>query len=370
MRVLVAPNAFKGCLSAREAALIIVRGLRRARPGVLVDPMPVSDGGDGLVEVLLERRGGRRVRVRVLDALGRPAWASYALLSDGRSAVVEMAQASGMARLKGRLDPLGATTYGTGQLIADALRRGRRRILVGMGGSAASDGGAGMAQALGARLLDERGRELPRGASALLRLARVEPPSLPAGARVLAVSDVRNPLLGPRGSARVYGPQKGAAPAQVRVLERALARWARALRRDLGVSTARLPGAGAAGGLGAGLAAFLGARLIPGADWVLAELGAAARVRRAGLVVTGEGRLDRQSLFGKAPVALARRARRAGVPVVFLCGSVEPGMGPALRRLGARAVELSRPGESPARAMRRVRQRLADLDWHGLLPWN
>ncbi len=367
-RVLIAPNAFKGSLSAGAAARLIARGLRRVLPGVRLDLMPVSDGGDGLMEVLLARVGGLRVFRPALDALGRPGRVPFALLDDG-SAVVEMARASGIARLGGaKLDPLGATSFGTGQLIGAALRRlgGRRGslLVVGMGGSASSDGGAGMAQALGARLLDPGGRDLPRGAEALLRLERIDASPLRGllgGARVLGVSDVINPLLGPKGSARVYGPQKGAGPAQVRLLEKALLRYARILRRDLGVEAGSLPGGGAAGGLGAGLGAFLGARLQPGAAWVLERLDARRRIREADLVVTGEGRLDAQSFYGKAPLELAAMAAREGKPVVLVCGSADPAVIPRLRRLGAKVETLLGPGESVKACMARTPRRLERL---------
>ena len=306
--------------------------------------MPLADGGDGLMSVLLSSRGGRRVRRSVVGPLGRRRPAEYALLSDGRTAVIEMAQASGIAGIPARrLDPLGATSFGTGELIADALRRGRRRILVGLGGSASNDGGAGMVQALGARLLDRDGRDLPRGAEALLGLARVDASALRrrlGGARVIAICDVRNPLLGRDGSARVYGPQKGASPSQVLVLEGAMSRWA-------------------AVGLGSGLKAFLGAELVPGAEWVLDELGAAERVRKASLVLSGEGAVDASSFFGKAPLALARMARRAGRPAGLVCGRLAPGLAGRLKRAGVGAVvPLCPPAEPPARSMTLARRRL------------
>lgn len=327
--------------------------------------MPVADGGDGLIDVLLAARGGRRVRRSVAGPLGRRRLADYALLADGRTAVIEMARASGLAGIPpDRLDPLGATSFGTGELIADALRRGRRRILVGLGGSASNDGGAGMAQALGARLLDEGGGELPRGAGALLGLSRAEPSALRRrlrGVRVVAICDVRNPLLGRDGSARVYGPQKGASPSQVRVLERAMSRWAAVLERDLGTPVGMLPGAGAAGGLGSGLKAFLGAELVPGAEWVLKELGAGARVRRSTMVLSGEGAVDASSFFGKAPLVLAGMARRAGRPAGLVCGRLAPGLSGRLRRAGVGAVEaLAVPGEPPARSMASSRRRLPE----------
>lgn len=325
--------------------------------------MPVSDGGDGLMEVLLGRWGGSRVWKTVADPLGKPCRACYALLRNGKTAVVEMAQASGLWRLKRHeLDALGATSYGTGQLIRDALDRGASRIIVGMGGSATNDGGAGMAMALGARLLDAKDRLIPRGAAGLKHLSRVTTNEMHPGLRnaeVIAVSDVTNPLLGRFGSARVYGPQKGATPAQVEIMDRAMAHYAAVLKRDLGKDVSRIQGSAAAGGLGAGLLAFLKAKLVPGARWVLSALDARKRIARADLVLTGEGKLDRQSFFGKAPVEIARYARRKNVPVAFLCGQMEIGLATKLKELSSpEVVILSGVGEDIDQAMGQTGQRL------------
>ena len=364
MRILIAPNAFKGSLTADEASRAIAAGVRSASRGARLDLMPIADGGDGLMDVLLRHWGGRTVRRNVVGPLGARRFAEYALVDRGRTAVVEMARASGIAGLsRAQLDPLGATSFGTGELIAHALGLGVERVIVGMGGSATNDGGAGMAEALGARLLDARGRGVGRGAGALLRLSRIDAAGLHARCRAvefIAVSDVRNPLLGPLGSARVYGPQKGATPAQVALIERALGRYAAIVRRDLGRDVARLPGGGAAGGLGAGLAAFLGARIVEGSRWVLSALGAAKRIAAADVVLTGEGRLDRQSFYGKGPVELARLSRRSRKPVIFFCGCLESGLGPSLSVLGAPAVyTLSDPGEPVKRAVEQAARRLA-----------
>jgi glycerate kinase len=354
VRVLAAPNAFKGSLSGPAAARALARGARAALPGAATELLPLSDGGDGLVDAVGARLGGRAVSVAVRGPLGERRRASYLLVPSRRLAVIEMARASGLALVPPRRRRvLAATTYGVGQLVRDAVRRGAKTVLAGLGGSASNDGGAGLAQALGARLLDASGRELPPGAEALLRLDRADAgPArrLLAGVKVIGLTDVDNPLCGPRGSARVFGPQKGASRAQVRVLERALERWAKVLARDLGVRVARTPGAAAAGGLGAGLLAFAGAELVPGADWVLDLLGADAALSRADLVLTGEGRLDATSLGGKAPVALARRARRAGVPCAAVAGEVEAAALPALRRAGiARAVSFAQAGSRSSR---------------------
>ncbi|MDE2489864.1 MAG: glycerate kinase, partial [Elusimicrobia bacterium] len=246
-RALAAPNAFKGSLSGPAAARALARGVRRARPGAAVELLPVSDGGDGLIDSLRPVLGGALVRVRVRGPLGERRTASYLWVRARRLAVVEMARASGLALLPvGRRDVLRATSYGAGQLVAAAVRRGARVVAVGLGGSASNDGGAGFAQALGARLTDSRGRELAPGAEPLLRLDRVDASAvrrLLKEVRMIALTDVTNPLCGPDGSARVFGPQKGATRAQTRVLEAALARWARVLARDLGARVARAPGA-------------------------------------------------------------------------------------------------------------------------------
>lgn len=305
----------------------MARGVLDALPSARVLSMPVADGGDGLIDVL----GGRPVRVPILGPLGERRSASYSLLP-GKTALIEMARASGLALVPpSRRDVMNSTSYGTGQLIAAALRAGAKTVVVGLGGSATNDGGAGLAQALGARLLDASGRELPQGAEHLRRLARIEWRGAPRGVRFIAVSDVTNPLTGPKGSARIFGPQKGATGAQVRLLEGTLEVWARRLKADLGRDVAGKPGAGASGGAGSALLAFLGARLVPGADWVLDMVGAEEKLKMADLVLTGEGRLDSTSLYGKAPLALARRAKGRAAAV---CAVLEGSAAPALRRAG------------------------------------
>ncbi len=356
MRLLVAPNAFKGTLTARQAAGAMARGVRRVLPRARIRLMPIADGGDGLLDALRAARGGRFVSVRVTGPLGEPRRASLWICD--RIAAVEMARASGLALLPAsQRDPLGATTFGPGELITAAIRAGAREIWVGLGGSASSDGGAGMAQALGFDLTDASGRPIGQGARGLLGLEKIAAPEKVRrglrGVTFTALSDVANPLLGPRGSARVYGPQKGATPVMVRAIEDGLARYARILRRDLGVDVARRPGAGAAGGMGAGLMAFLDARVRPGADFVLDALGADAALRECDAVLTGEGRMDRTSFEGKAPLVLAGRAARLGVPAAAVCGSVDVPE-PHLRRAGVRAaVGCVEAGASPEGARAR-----------------
>lgn len=349
MKILVAPNAFKGSLSCVDAARAIARGVHAVYGKAEIVQVPIADGGDGLIDALRESQGGALVSAAARGPLGERRRAVYLWNAARKLAVIEMARASGLAlTAPGARRPMAATSRGTGDLIRDAVRRGARTVIVGMGGTASSDGGAGMARALGARLLDSEGLELPDGAGDLARLARVDARAvraLLAGVRVIALSDVTNPLLGPKGSARVFGPQKGATPAQVLRIESALAVWARALNRDLGVSVAAVPGAGAAGGLGAGLLAFAGAEIVPGADWILAQTGALKALRGADLVVTAEGRLDSTSLYGKAPVALARAAKKAGVPCAAIAGQADVTALRSLRAAGmGRIVSFSDAG--------------------------
>jgi glycerate kinase len=338
MRVVVAPDKFEGSLGAGQAAGAIEAGLRRARPDAEVVRLPLGDGGAGTLEALLAA-GFDRVPVRVTGPTGEPVEAAIAV--DGeraaggpggsslapRRAFVEMAEASGLKRLPGgRRAPLEATTYGTGELIRAALDGGARELVLGIGGSATTDGGAGMAAALGARLLDRDGADLPPGGAALLRLERIDVAGLDprlGSVKVTVACDVDNPLVGPEGAAAVYGPQKGAGPDDVLLLDSALRRYARVLADDLGLDLAGTPGAGAAGGLGAGAIAFLGAELRTGIELVLELVGFDRAVAGADLVVTGEGKLDAQSLRGKAPVGVARAAAAHGVPVVAVAGAVE-----------------------------------------------
>ncbi|MBI4376679.1 MAG: glycerate kinase [Elusimicrobia bacterium] len=339
--MLIAPNAFKGSLTATQAARAFRAGVRQVLPSAKVELMPIADGGDGLIESLLAAKGGRRLRLSVRGPLGGALRSQFAMLSGG-TAVIEMALASGLALLPRRdWDVWRASTFGTGQLIKAALSRGARAIVVGLGGSASSDGGAGMAQALGFRLLDSAGCPIAPGAAGLLSLQRIEAGPETDGlrrVRVIGVSDVDNPLLGPRGSARVYGPQKGASPATVRLIERALRRYADRLRRQMGRDIAGVPGAGAAGGLGAGLLAFLKAELVPGAGYVLDFVGARRRLGSVRAALTGEGRLDRTSFFGKAPIEFSKLAASLGVPVAAVCGRCDPAIARRLDSCGIRAV--------------------------------
>jgi glycerate 2-kinase len=330
MRVLAAPDKFRGTLSASEAADAIRRGWLRSRPSDDVSAIAMADGGEGTLQALVSALRGETFAATVMGPLGDPVNAQYGVVQapDGAIAVVEMARASGLGVLSpSRRDAVHATTFGTGELIRDALERHRpAAVLICIGGSATTDGGAGMAQALGARLLDRAGRDIGRGGGALLDLDRIDlgpMARLIAGTRFLVASDVDNPLVGPNGAAFVYGPQKGASADDVQVLDRALRHLAAVVHRDVGIDLRELPGGGAAGGLGAGLMAFAGAHIRPGVDVVMEAVGLADRLADADVVVTGEGRFDAQSLHGKTVAGVVRAAADAGVPAILVCGRAE-----------------------------------------------
>jgi glycerate kinase len=355
VKVIVAPNAFKGSLTASQAAVAIARGVRDALPDAEVVEVPVADGGDGTVEALVAANGGEYRSALVQGPLGDPVTARYGLIESGRTAVVEMAAASGLVLLPPeRRDVRRASTYGFGQLLEAVLEDGVSGVIAGIGGSATNDGGAGMAQALGYRLLDANGKELGRGGAALARLDRIDPSAFDHrwdSVRVKVASDVTNPLIGPRGASAVYGPQKGADAEAVRELDAALTRLAAVIERDLGKRVADVPGAGAAGGLGAGLLAFLNASLVPGAPLVVEAAGLDAHLEGAGLVITGEGQVDEQTAYGKAPGEVARRAHAAGVPVVLLAGSKGKGWETLLELGVGEVLTLTEEGEDPQPAM-------------------
>ena len=328
--MVIAPGAFKGSLSAEEVADSLAEGVGRVWPEARIERLPLSDGGDGWVESLVSAADGSFVDARVRGPLGEEVEGRYGLIaSEGATtAVIEMALASGLALVpKDRRDPRVATTHGTGELISHALGRGAHKLLIGIGGSATNDGGAGMASALGARLLDGDGEELPPGAAALADLARVDLSELDPRLRdvdIVVASDVENPLLGDEGASAVYGPQKGATPEVVRELDAALSRFADVVEDAVGRRLRDEPGAGAAGGLGFGLMALCGAQLRPGVELALDALEADGVLEGSALALTAEGMLDAQTLAGKLPVGVARRARRHGVPVVAVGGAVAP----------------------------------------------
>ena len=330
MRVLVAPDKFRGTLTAEQASRAIASGWRRVRPGDEISLVPMADGGEGTLEALVEGLGGRLVDGRVCGPLGDPLSAPLGLVetSTGTTVIVEMARASGLALIgEDRRDPRRTTTRGTGELIRLGLEHRPAQVIVCIGGSATNDGGVGMAQALSGRFLDAAGGELKPGGAALLELDRIDLRPLHdlVGSRVsfVVASDVDNPLCGPRGASAVYAPQKGANPDDVLLLDGALRHLAAVAARDIGIDRKDDPGAGAAGGLGFGLMAFLGARVRPGVEVVMDAVGLHGRLAEADLVVTGEGTFDRQSLFGKTVAGVLGAASEAGVRAAIVCGRAE-----------------------------------------------
>ncbi|MFC2016216.1 glycerate kinase [Chloroflexota bacterium] len=326
MKIVIAPQSFKGSLSAQEVAQAIARGIKRVLADAETIMVPIADGGEGTVEALVHSTHGQIIATEVTGPLGEKVTAKWGILGDRVSAVVEMAAASGITLVPAeKLNPLVATAYGTGELIRAALGAGCRRLIIGIGGSATNDGGAGMAQALGVRMLDETGKELPRGGAELKRLSRIDISGLDrrlAECEVITACDVTNPLCGEQGASIVYGPQKGATDEMCQQLDEALGNYARVVKRDLGIDVMDVPGTGAAGGLGAGLVAFLGARLMPGIEIVSEAVGLADYLKEATLVFTGEGRIDTQTLFGKTVAGVAAKAKAFQIPVVAIAGEL------------------------------------------------
>jgi glycerate kinase len=371
--VIAAPDKFKGTLTAAQAAAHLAAGLHRARPGLRVIQLPVADGGDGTVDAAVAA-GYQRAEAEVTGPTGEPVRAAFAV--GGGTAVIESAQAAGLGRRPGGVPaPLTATSRGVGELIVAAARHGVTRIVLGLGGVACTDGGSGLVSALGARLLDDSGAELPPGGAALARLARIDLSGLNdlAGLRVVVATDVDNPLLGEHGAAAMYAPQKGATPAEVTALERGLARWAALAERAAGRPARDSPGAGAAGGLGFAALAFLGARVRPGIDVMLGLLSFPDRLAGAHLVITGEGALDVQTLHGKAAAGVARATatRAPGVPVIAVAGTCSLSRGQLDSAGIARAYALADLEPDPARCREQAGPLLEELagrvadDWLG-----
>ena len=329
MKIVLAPQTFKGSISALDAARAMRDGVLRALPDAETVLVPVADGGDGTLETLVEGSGGEIRSVSVTGPLGERRDAEWGAMGDGATAVIEMARTSGLALVPpDALDPMNATTYGLGEAIRAALDAGFRNFIVGIGGSATNDAGAGMAQALGASLTDSDGAPLPYGGAALANLARIGLDALDpriADSAFMVACDVTNPLTGPEGASAIYGPQKGATPAMVAELDAALVNLAQVARADLGVDVERLQGAGAAGGLGGGMVAFLNAELRAGVDIALDIVGIDAALEGADLVIVGEGALDYQTVYNKAPVGVARRAAKLGVPAIAIAGTLGDG---------------------------------------------
>jgi glycerate kinase len=326
IKVLIAPDSFKGSLTSQQAVDAIAAGILRAIPDANIDGLPLADGGEGTTDALLAATGGEKVPLHVTGPLGQPVDSFYGWLKNGETAVVEAAAACGLTQVPPQLrDPRITTSRGLGELLLVALRRKPKRIIVGIGGSATNDGGSGLLRALGARFLDDCGAELPEGGAALRRLSKLDLTgwSWPdEGPEILIASDVKNPLCGEQGASAVFGPQKGATPERVRELDEALAHFARISAQTLSEDYSKEEGAGAAGGIGFALMAFLNGKMQPGVELVLEAASFSARASRADLIVTGEGRLDAQTGMGKAVLGVARAGKAAGKPVVALAGSL------------------------------------------------
>jgi glycerate kinase len=326
MKVVIAPDSFKGSLTALRAAEAMEIGLRRVFPSAEVEKVPMADGGEGTVQSLVDATGGMVIAERVLDPLGLEIDAQYGALGDGVTAVIEMAAASGLTLVPpDQRNPLATTTYGTGQLIQAALDRECRKLIIGIGGSATNDGGAGMAQALGTRLMTASGKQIKWGGGGLSDLVSIDDSELDprlAETETVVACDVNNPLTGERGASHVYGPQKGATPEMVELLDANLAHFDKILRHDLGKSVGDIPGAGAAGGLGAGLLAFLNATLRSGVEIVMEATQLEQKFVGANLVITGEGQINFQTVFGKTPVGVATLAKTHNIPVIAIAGSI------------------------------------------------
>lgn len=330
MKFVLAPDSFKESMTAWEACEAIERGLRHSFPEAEIIKVPMADGGEGTVQSLVDATGGRIEQCEVTGPLGNKVMAFYGILGDGHTAVIEMAAASGLALVpKEERNPLFTTTRGTGELIMHALDAGVRSLIMGLGGSATNDGGVGMAQALGYRFLREDGSEIGQGGGALCEMTRIDASQVDPRLQelqVVAACDVDNPLTGERGASAIFGPQKGATPNMVALLDANLELFAQIIHRDMGKEVAGTAGAGAAGGLGAGVMAFLNANLKRGVDIVVEATGLTESVRGADYVITGEGRMDSQTVFGKTPIGVAKAAKAEGVPVIALAGSLGTGV--------------------------------------------
>jgi len=326
MKIVVAPDSFKGSLTAVEVSDAIEQGVRGIFPEAEIVKIPMADGGEGTVQCLINATEGKILKEKVTGPLGDEVWSSYGILGDKKTAVIEMAEASGLTLVpENKRNPLITTTYGTGQLIKAALDQGCRKMIIGIGGSATNDGGAGMVQALGAKLLDKDGKEIGFGGGELKKITRIDVNYMDKrlfNTKVLVASDVTNPLCGPKGASRIYGPQKGATPEIIEGLDKSLAHYAEIIKRDLNKHIKDVPGAGAAGGLGASLMAFLDAELKPGIDIVIEVVELEEAIKDADLVITGEGKIDSQTIYGKAPIGVAKIAKKYNIPVIAVAAII------------------------------------------------
>lgn len=347
MKIVLAPDSFKESLSALQVAESIERGFKQVLPNAEYVKVPMADGGEGTVQSLVDATGGRIIKKTVTGPLGEAAEAFFGILGNEKSAVIEMAAASGLHLVPAtKRNPLLTTTRGTGELIAAALEYNVNHIIIGIGGSATNDGGAGMAKALGARFLNSNGQEIAEGGGALSDLAAIDLSSLDsrlAHVKIEVACDVDNPLIGPKGASAIFGPQKGATPEIVNQLDENLAHYAEIIEKDLGVKIADVPGAGAAGGLGGGLLAFMQAELSRGVDIIMEAAKLSDIIAGADLVITGEGKIDGQTIFGKTPIGVAKTAKKHGVPVIGIAGNVA-GDSDAVHEYGIDAIFSIVPG--------------------------
>lgn len=326
MRVVVAPDSFKESLSASKVAFAIAEGIKKVDLDAEIACIPMADGGEGTIEALVTATSGKIVSVRSVDALNRPIESFYGVLGDGKTAIIEMAAASGLELLScDERNPQIASTYGTGLLLKAAIDEGFREIIIGIGGSATNDGGAGMAQALGFKLLDKNGYSISLGGGSLVNLYKIdrsEVHPLLASVKITIACDVQNPLIGPTGATLVYGPQKGATPEMIGLLEHGMTHYSRILQQEFGINYSKAPGAGAAGGLGAGLMTFCGAQMRSGFELISELTDLEKQISRADLVFTGEGKIDSQTAYGKTISGIAKLCQKHGVPLIALAGMV------------------------------------------------
>lgn len=362
MKILIAPDKFKDSLNAREVAENIAKGMRDALPHITIDIVPMADGGEGTAEAICQARGGSWLKCKAHDPIGREIEARYASIEDGELAVMEMSEAAGMRRLsESERDPVRATTFGVGEMILDATRRGANEIIIGLGGSATNDGGWGMARALGFRFdyeHEQRKEEDRERVTDLVNLSRIGKPQDLKLPKIIAAVDVQNPLLGENGATRVFGPQKGVSKDELNVLEQALTRLADVVAEEFDFDYRDRPGVGAAGGLGFGLMSFCGAEIRPGFDVVAAAVGLESKMKAVDVVITGEGSLDRQTLEGKTPAGVARLARKLGKKVFAIAGRYDGNQ--QVHDLFDEVYQLARPDMSEKEQIKRAGQLLRE----------
>lgn len=329
MKIVIAPDSFKESLTALHVCEALEKGIKTHFPNAEISKVPMADGGEGTVQSLVDATGGQIIQAKVTGPLGKEVEAFYGILGDGKTAVIEMAAASGLHQVPmDERNPLITTTRGTGELILKALDQKVKHIIIGIGGSATNDGGAGMAKALGAKLLNTNGAEIKEGGGSLNQLAAIDLTNFDsrlAEVKVEVACDVDNPLTGATGASAVFGPQKGATPDMVKQLDRNLAHYAAVIEKEMDIHIQNVPGAGAAGGLGGGLLAFLSAELKPGVDIVIEATQLESYIKNADLVITGEGRIDGQTIYGKTPIGVAKTAKKHSVPVIAIAGSIGAG---------------------------------------------